>query len=136
YESNESGQREIYVRPFPNVSSGRWQVSGRGGTRPLWSRNGRELLYMTTAGPEATLMSGPIQPGATWSAGTPNKLFFGRVFFTETGVGEGRTYDVSTDGRRFLMIKSGMGSEQTATPTTLIIVQNWFRELQERVPVK
>jgi len=136
YESNESGQREVYVRPFPNVSAVRWQVSGNGGTRPLWSRNGRELFYMTTAGAEATLMSVPIQPGATWSAGTPTKLFSGRFFFTETGIGEGRTYDVSPDGRRFLMIKEAGGSDQPAISTSLIVVQNWFTELQQRVPVK
>jgi serine/threonine protein kinase len=136
YESNESGQREIYVRPFPNVSAGRWQVSGGGGTRPLWSRNGRELFYMTTANAEATLMSVPIQPGATWSAGTPTKLFSGRVFFTEIGIGEGRTYDVSPDGRRFLMIKDSGGSDQSAISTGLVVVQNWFSELQKLVPVK
>jgi serine/threonine-protein kinase len=136
YESDESGQREIYVRPFPNVSAGRWQVSGSGGTRPLWSRNGRELFYMTTAGPEATLMSAPIQPGATWSAGTPTKLFSGRFFFTETGIGEGRTYDVSPDGRRFLMIKEANGSDQPATSASLIVVLNWLEELKQRVPVR
>src|SRR5262249_20878159 len=41
YESNESGQYQIYVRPFPNVDSGWWQVSTQGGTKPLWAPNGR-----------------------------------------------------------------------------------------------
>ena len=50
YESNESGQDEIYVRPFPDVESGRWQVSTGGGTRPLWARNGRELFYYVAPG--------------------------------------------------------------------------------------
>lgn len=44
YQWNESGQDEVYVRPFPNVDAGRWQVSTGGGTRPVWSRNGRELF--------------------------------------------------------------------------------------------
>jgi protein kinase-like protein/WD40 repeat protein len=136
YESNESGQRQIYVRPFPNISTGRWQVTGGGGTRPLWAKNGRELFYMTTDGPEATLMSVPIQPASTWSAGTPTKLFSGRFFFTETGVGEGRTYDVSPDGRRFLMIKEAGSANQPPASTSLVVVQNWFEELKRLVPTR
>jgi serine/threonine-protein kinase len=50
YESNESGQFEIYVRPFPNVNDGRWQVSTGGGTTPVWNRSGRELFYLTPGG--------------------------------------------------------------------------------------
>ncbi|HSF19803.1 MAG TPA: hypothetical protein VLK65_30055 [Vicinamibacteria bacterium] len=45
YKSDESGRYEIYVRPFPNVEDGAWQVSRDGGGRPLWARNGRELFY-------------------------------------------------------------------------------------------
>ena len=48
YMSNESGQNEIYVRPFPEVNKGRWQVSTSGGAAPLWSPNGRELFYLST----------------------------------------------------------------------------------------
>jgi Tol biopolymer transport system component len=44
YESNDSGQAEIYVRPFPNVNGGRWQLSTEGGTRPSWRRDGQELF--------------------------------------------------------------------------------------------
>ena len=46
YESNESGQFEVFVRPFPDVNKGRWQVSTGGGTQPLWARNGQELFYL------------------------------------------------------------------------------------------
>src|SRR5204862_7655544 len=46
YESNSSGPFEIYVRPFPNVGGGEWQVSTALGTRPLWARSGRELFYV------------------------------------------------------------------------------------------
>ena len=40
YESDQSGQREIYVRPFPNVEDGQWQISTSGGARPLWALGG------------------------------------------------------------------------------------------------
>lgn len=45
YESNETGRNEVYVRPFPNVDAGKWQVSINGGQFPLWSHSGRELFY-------------------------------------------------------------------------------------------
>ena len=41
YESNEAGTIQVWVRPFPNVNDGRWQISLQGGTRPAWSRNGK-----------------------------------------------------------------------------------------------
>ena len=50
YEANDSGRFEIYVRPFPDVNSGRWQVSTAGGTRPLWARSGQELFYVSPTG--------------------------------------------------------------------------------------
>jgi serine/threonine-protein kinase len=140
YESNESGQREVYVRPFPDVSGGRWQVSTGGGTRPVFGRNGQELFYLATTGTvgtDATLMSVRIQPGSTWTAGNPAKLFTGRYFYNDGqgAAGDGRTYDVSPDGRRFLMIKdSGTVGQQTATPPNLVVVQNWTEELKRIVP--
>jgi eukaryotic-like serine/threonine-protein kinase len=47
YEANDSGSFEIYVRPYPDVASGRWQISAEGGRQPLWSRDGRELFYVS-----------------------------------------------------------------------------------------
>jgi len=128
YQSNESGRDEIFVQPFPDVGGGRWQIStGVGGTRPLWARSGRELFYLT---PTGVLMRVPIEPTASFAAGTPAKLLDGRYHFEEPG----RTYDVSPDGRRFLMIKSGDGSDKTAAPANLIVVQNWVEELKRLVP--
>src|ERR1700682_4675513 len=46
YQSAESGQSEIYVRPFPNVDRGRWQISTSGGTSPVWARGGGELFFL------------------------------------------------------------------------------------------
>ena len=60
YQSNESGQNEIYVRPFPEVNSGRWQVSTKGGTQPLWARNGQEIFYVA---PDGTLMQVAVERG-------------------------------------------------------------------------
>ncbi len=101
YEANDSGRYEIYVRPFPDVTRGLWQVSTDGGTRPLWARNGQELFYLTATG---ALMRVGVERGPTWAATAPTKLFEGR-YGPATAFHSGRTYDVSPDGRRFLMIK-------------------------------
>ena len=91
YESNESGQEEIYVRPFPKMSDGRWQISSGGGNVALWARSGRELFYRNGD----SMMSVSVQTTPTFSAGNPTKLFQGYYF------GLGCSYDVSVDGQRF-----------------------------------
>ena len=48
--SEESGQQEVYVRPYPNFDDGRWQISSGGGDLPLWGRDGRELFYLRRYG--------------------------------------------------------------------------------------
>ena len=84
--------------------------------------------------PDGALMAVPVEPrGTTWSAGTATKLVEGR-YFTGGGVIDIRQYDVSPDGQRFLMIKEGGGSDQTAAPPQLIVVQHWLEELKRLVP--
>jgi eukaryotic-like serine/threonine-protein kinase len=134
YQSDSSGQFEIYVRPFPNASAGQWQVSTAGGRQPLWARSGKELFYV---GPDSVLMRVSVEAsGATWNAGTPIQLFEGRSFFLNMGYATfGRTYDVSPDGQRFLMIKAGGADPTTASPN-IIVVQHWVDELKGLVPTK
>ena len=60
YASDESGVFEIYVRPFPDAASARWQVSAAGGTDPVWSRSGRELFYLSA---QNEMMSVEVAPG-------------------------------------------------------------------------
>jgi serine/threonine-protein kinase len=130
YESNSSGSFEIYVRPFPNVGSGQWQVSTAGGKQPLWARSGKELFYL---GADGTLLSVPVEvSGGSWHVGAPVKLLDGRYY---PGTGTGRPYDVSLDGRRFLMIKAS-GTDAYAAPPALIVVQHWDEELKRLVPTK
>ncbi|MBI3049747.1 MAG: serine/threonine-protein kinase [Acidobacteria bacterium] len=127
YQSNDSGRDEIYVRPFPNVDAGRWQVSTGGGTRPLWARNGRELFYLVGQG---RVMAVPIQPGPTFVFGNPQVIVDGPYLAPEPG----RTYDVSPDGKRFLMIKES-GVDQGSAPREIVVVLNWTEELKRLVPV-
>ena len=109
FQSNESGRNEISVRPFPAVDVGHWTISTTGGTRPLWARSGNELFYLDGTG---AMMSVPIQTAApAFSFGTPTKVFDTRRYFTS---GNGRPYDVSPDGQRFLMIQEQRGHRSGA----------------------
>ena len=128
YDSNRSGSFDVYVRPLPNADGGGWLVSTAGGTKPLWARNGKELFYVDADG---ALMRVPVEAsGGTLNAGTPVKLFDGYV---NTGT-SGRTYDVSPDGQRFLMIKAG--TDAGAATLGIIVVQHWDQELRRLAPVK
>lgn len=130
YQSSESGAFQIYVRPYPAVDAGRWQVSPDGGAKPLWARTGRELFYVDTSG---NLMSVPVQTtGSTFTYGNATKVFDAKYyngFF-------GRNYDVSADGQRFLIIKDAAQSSQTSTPASLVVVLNWTEELKRAVPAR
>jgi serine/threonine-protein kinase len=129
YMSNESGQQQVYVRPFPNVNDGRWLVSAAPGMMPSWSKNGRELFYLSA--PAAALMAVPVQTTPTFSPGNAVKLFDGQLFVAVTG----RPYDVTADGKRFLMIKS-TNTVSGATPTSITVVLNWTEELKARLPAR
>ena len=130
YMSNESGQGEIYVRPFPEVDKGRWQVSTSGGESPLWSPDGRELFYLVGD----SFMAVAVETEPTFSAGKPRILFRGPYI---TGYGENFPWDISPDGKRFLLMKqSTVDASTEVTPRpTINIVQNWFEELKQRVSV-
>ncbi len=125
YESNESGRNEVYVRPFPEVNTARWQISTDGGTRPLWARNGRELFYYALPG---VVMAVPVVDGVSFAAGAPKVVFKG----TYLAPFAGRMYDVSPDGRRFLMIKNAQGGEEP--PPQLVRVAKLVRGAETAGP--
>jgi serine/threonine protein kinase/Tol biopolymer transport system component len=134
YTSNESGREEIYVRPFPEVDKGRWQISTAGGGGPLWSPDGRELFYLN--GDAVMSISVKTEPSFD-IIGTPQVLFLGT--FVGPYLGEGTPWDISPDGKRFLMIKppalAGAATTAAATRPKINIVVNWLEELKQRVPV-
>ena len=127
YESGESGRTQVHVRPFPEVNGGRWQISTRGGSRPAWSRDGRELFYIDES---MTLMRASIQTsGPTLASGTPTKVI--DMKYAEPN--PSRHYDISPDGQRFLMLKADTADPNT-TPANMVVVLNWPEELNARVP--
>ncbi len=132
YASNESGQTEVYVQPYPGPGA-RQQVSVDGGTAPAWSRDGKELFYTTTrsVGGQAAptkMMAVAVKLEPTFDAGSPHLLFQGDFGATAAI----RGYDVTPDGRRFLMVQQ---KDRPHTKVTeMILVQNWVEELQQKVP--
>jgi Tol biopolymer transport system component len=117
YTSDESGQPEVHVRPFPDVHRGKWVVSS-GGHSPVWARSGRELFYRNGN----TLMRVPVDPrGMQLSAGPPEALFSGPFDSTQ-----GSNVDVSPDGSYFVMVEA----DPDQRPTRLQLVLNWRDEIE------
>jgi eukaryotic-like serine/threonine-protein kinase len=124
YASNESGRSEVYVRPWPDVNAGRWQVSRSGGVEPLWAHNGRELFYRNPGG---DLISATVTPGPTFALGDQRILFAGGAYLQS---GNLRGYAVSPDDSRFIFTR--LVGSQTTGPVDLVLVENWFTELDGR----
>jgi dipeptidyl aminopeptidase/acylaminoacyl peptidase len=119
---------QVYVQPAPSVApavqpGAKWQISVDGGTGPRWSRDGRELFFRNGD----KVMSAAIEPAPTFRAGTPRMLFEGRF---DTTFPSGGSYDVTPDGKRFLMIRS---AERDGGSAQMQFVVEWFEEVRRRV---
>jgi serine/threonine-protein kinase len=136
YHSNESGEFQVYVRPFPDVQAGRWQISTNGGTRATWARNGRELFYLDKDG---FLTSAPVLPpiGTAFAAGPAAKILNAKYYLGSSVLGlDLRGYDVSADGQRFLMIKDLTDLGGTSQLASMVFVLNWVEEMKARLPAQ
>jgi hypothetical protein len=123
YSSSESGAFEVYVRPFPDAGSARWQVSTGSGFEPLWSPDGRELFYWS-GGENTTgqLNSVTVMPGPTFIAGQRHTLPIQGAPY----VGTYGSFDITRDGKRFVMIRQGAGK---GDERELVVVENLPTEL-------
>jgi serine/threonine-protein kinase len=126
YTSNETGRVEVYLRPFPRVGGGKWLVSSAGGMTPLWSRDGKELFYRNGAG---DMVSVEVTASGTPPLGRQRVLFSALPYTLE---GVHRTYDVTPDGRRFLMLRHVANS--SADNAALVVVENFLDVLRRKVP--
>jgi Tol biopolymer transport system component len=119
YVSDESGRNDVYVQPFPGPGP-KWLVSTDGGIDPVWSRDGRELFYRQGD----QMMAVPVAPNAEFLAGRPRQLFEIRFDAGDNGP----NYDVSPDGKWFVMPRSNQG----VVPGEIHLVLNWFAEVTSR----
>jgi serine/threonine-protein kinase len=131
YTSNITGQFEVFVRPFPDVMSGRTQVSNGGGTEPVWAKDGGELFYRSEGG---FLVAAAYRTDSTFVVESRTDLFeYGESQFIARV--PGRSYDVDASGERFLVVRyRWVPTEgQEALHADMILVQNWFEELRQRL---
>ncbi len=127
YTSDESNRNEVYVRPFPGPGL-KQQISSDGGTEPLWARDGKQLFYRNQ---QSQFWVVDVRTEGGFATSRP------RLLFEKLGFSSGdpiRDYDLSLDGKRFLMVKL---DQRNPTPVTeMILVQNWFEELKRLVPTR
>jgi Tol biopolymer transport system component len=122
YVGNESGSMELYVSPFPNITS-KWQVSSGGGQEPRWRQDGKELFYLS---PDGKMMAVPVASGAAFEAGSPVTLFqiHRRQPISSFDL---FSYDVSSDGQRFLVATK----MDEGNPAPLSVLLNWASEIEK-----
>jgi Tol biopolymer transport system component len=127
YVSNEQGANEVFVRPYPEISGGKYQVSRGGGSAPVWARSGRELFYVA----KGKMYAVSVTTGASFSADSPRALFtipssirFGSPF--------SGTFAIAADDLRFLMVRDNVWEVMAGSPT-LVVVQNFFEELRKKL---
>jgi eukaryotic-like serine/threonine-protein kinase len=118
YTSNDSGKNEVYVQRFPQ-RTGKRQVSTKGGSQARWSKDGEELFYVE----DATLIAVAVTTVPNLSLGPATRLFEDK----DGLAGRGLNYDVSSDGRSFVLPETLQKST-----LTIHIVQNWFAEFRDR----
>ena len=122
YQSDESGQNEVYVRPFPGPG-GVSPVSVDGGTAPVWAHNGREIAYQSLADNSWVVATVRTDPDFAVESRAPFAATRGFSALTST-----RHFDISHDDQRFLMLRiEGVVDDQ------LIMVENWAEGLAGRV---
>jgi Tol biopolymer transport system component len=125
FVANDTGIREVYVRPFPDVYGSLTQISSRGGRRPAWSRTGDELLFVrtgeTAGAGGAELVSVDVKPGSPFGVGQ-ERLVFAELLDIDY-------WGMTPDGQRFAIVR-GAGSRARFTGLDVIIVENWFEELK------
>ena len=128
YRSNESGSNEIYVRPFPDASRGKWQVSTGGGLYAFWSNNGRELFY-ETADNRIMVADYSVDGGTFVLKGKPRPWSDRQLFYPGTS-----NLDLAPNGKRFAVLalpETPPGEKGTVHVTMLL---NFFDELKRRIP--
>jgi Tol biopolymer transport system component/predicted Ser/Thr protein kinase len=132
YLSDESGRYEVYVKPFPGPG-GKQKISTEGASEILWGKNG-ELTYRASPNREK-MMAVNIRTQPDFKAEKPRLLFEGPYLSTLPANTWRPAYSVSADGQRFLMFK-GKENPQNNAATQINLIQNWFEELKQKVPVK
>ena len=138
YRSDETGSPSVYVQPFPNVNEGKWQISSAGssfGSHPVWSPDEQQLFFVGGEFP-GDLMVAAVATEPNFSPSTPSIVVEGFGTSFSWGTGNTRGFDITPDGSRFIArTRGGFQSDAMNIFTGLVVVENWFEELNERIPI-
>ena len=125
--SIESGQPEVYLTDFPEGDTRRL-VSVGGGSGPVWTSDGRELVYRRPVDGQVATVSVAVESSATGiELGRAEELFRGP--YVEAWIPFGRFFDMTADGQRFFMAKN---AESGRSLERVTVVLNWLDELESR----
>ena len=116
YSSRDSGDEQVWVRPFPEVDANRWRISMDGGKYPRWSADGRTMFYQRGQ----AMMSVTVRTGSGFAFDPPVRIFGGPY---------SQDWDLARDGR-FLMVKN---PPDTPVANRIIVIQNWLEDLTSRL---
>jgi serine/threonine-protein kinase len=128
YESDQSGRFEIYVRPYPDVGAGRWQISISGGRQPVWSPEGDMLYYVAGPAMAREMLAVSVNTNDGFESGVPEYLFS----FAQEGYSELRSHDLHPDGDRFVIATR---DTVRRNDEQLVYVLNWLDEVKRLVPI-
>jgi len=127
YQSDETGRTEVFIRSFPNTETFKRQVSNGGGAAPLWSRDGRELFYLSAT---KDMMAARVTAGAPISVGQPAALFHVPDDLLTVEYDYYTPWDVAADGR-FIMARVHRAEGNASS--IVVVAENWLTELKARV---
>jgi len=129
YQSDESGAYEIYVSEYPGGAHKK-RISTAGGAGPLWSPDGSELFFQSENGRRLFAVDIETGPGSMLEIREQHLLFEGSF---EPSSESALSFDVAPDGRRFLMRQR---PERDMVARELVLVLDWFSELERMVPTQ
>ena len=136
YTSNETGRDEIYVRPYPDIDSGKWQVSSIGGRHPHWREDGGELIFANTSDKYEIYSVLIDTDDDGFSAQVPQKILSGDYDMRAYFGAQSRDYAVSKDHQRFIFTRyeEDTVDQSNVAELAATVVENWFVELDELAP--
>ena len=127
YQSDETGRTEVFVRSFPNTDAFKKQVSSGGGEAPLWSRDGRELYFVSGA---HDMMASRVTPGAPLGMSEPAPLFRISEDLLQVEYAFYTPWDIARDGRFIMARQAHSAGDQSAV---IVVAENWLRELKAKM---
>jgi Tol biopolymer transport system component len=137
YVSDETGRLEVFVRPFPDVTSGKWQISTTGGRNPRWAHSGRELFFDGSGQGQPLMVVDVETSTAVFGYGTP--VAIDESVGWQGSAQTASVYEVAPDDERFLVAlpprSPGAAPDgEVASGPTVVLVNNFIEELKARVP--